>query len=116
MERIIGNLKGRLPARPPAAVLHGDLWAGNLLPLASGGVACIDPASFIGDPVADPAMTTLFGGVPGIFVASWREALGVDTDVACRAAAAQAMHLLNHVCMFGPGYVPQLHSCMEMLR
>lgn len=42
------------------ARLHGDLWAGNLLFNASGGVV-IDPAAHGGHPHTDLAMLALFG-------------------------------------------------------
>ncbi len=46
---------------PAPALLHGDLWSGNLYHAARGPVF-IDPAVYWGDPLTDIAMTKLFGG------------------------------------------------------
>jgi fructosamine-3-kinase len=35
LERLVGRLADVIPSRPPPATLHGDLWAGNALALAS---------------------------------------------------------------------------------
>lgn len=113
VEERLAVIRQAVPSQPAAALLHGDLWAGNLMPLATGDVAFLDPASFIGDPIADPAMTLLFGGIPQSFMGSWCEVMGEMDNVQERIAGVQAMHLLNHVRLFGSGYVPQLMDCLK---
>ncbi len=118
VESLIDRLPELVPARPRPSLLHGDLWSGNLQP-TEGGVAVLDPACFVGDPWADPAMTTLFGGVPGAFIDAWREAQEQHekpSQVRERIATTQAMHMLNHVRLFGSGYTSRLMEIISTLR
>ncbi|MDP6602041.1 MAG: fructosamine kinase family protein [Phycisphaerales bacterium] len=117
IETLINRLPELVPSHPRPSLLHGDLWSGNLQP-TQGGVAVLDPACFIGDSWADPAMTMLFGGVPEAFVGSWREASDrhdPPQQVQTRIATVQAMHLLNHVRLFGTGYTPRLMEIASSL-
>jgi protein-ribulosamine 3-kinase len=69
-ERLVragGTLIAALPRiltghRPPASLLHGDLWSGNVGFLPGGEPVVFDPAVYFGDREADLAMTELFGG------------------------------------------------------
>ena len=115
LDRIIGSLEQHMPSNPHPSLLHGDLWAGNLHPTRDGCVALLDPAVSIGDAVADVAMTMLFGGVPNAFFQVWREMMGELVQERERIAAVQMLHLLNHVRLFGKGYVPRLMAVAETL-
>nr|WP_216671166.1 fructosamine kinase family protein [Mangrovicoccus sp. HB161399] len=67
VETLARRLPDLLPARPPAALLHGDLWQGNIH--FSGGTGMlIDPACYHGDAEADLAMLDLFGRIPAAFL------------------------------------------------
>ena len=44
------------------SLIHGDLWAGNVMTGSDGRAWIIDPAAYYGHPEADLAMTELFGG------------------------------------------------------
>jgi len=117
IELLIDRLPKLIPARPRPSILHGDLWSGNLHP-AQGGVAVLDPACFIGDAWADPAMTLLFGGVPSEFVEAWRERHDAQSDTPAvqeRITVVQVMHLLNHVRLFGFGYTSRLMDTVSAL-
>ncbi|GGL56699.1 fructosamine kinase family protein [Halocalculus aciditolerans] len=47
------DLDKYLPANPPAALLHGDLWRNNVVPGDGDVRAVLDPASSYGDPAVD---------------------------------------------------------------
>ncbi|GAA2838323.1 fructosamine kinase family protein [Kribbella solani] len=61
-----------IPAQPPA-LLHGDLWHGNLLPGPDGGPAMIDPAVYYGWPEADLATLLIYGNLSGDFFTAYEE-------------------------------------------
>ena len=59
-DRLCQRLGDLLPESRPS-LLHGDLWAGNLMS-HQGRPAIIDPATYFGHPEAELGMMTLFGG------------------------------------------------------
>ncbi len=87
------------------ALLHGDLWNGNVYPDSSGGPVIIDPAVYRGHSEVDLAMTELFGGFGDAFYAAYDEAAGIDPAYhAYRRDLYQLYYLLVHVNLFGSGY------------
>jgi fructosamine-3-kinase len=111
IEAVIGRLGELIPRRPKPALLHGDLWSGNALPTRdqSGGgrIALIDPACSIGDGLADLAMMRLFGGFPRECFDEYFSRRPDREQVESRLAVYQLYHVLNHVNLFGRGYVGQ---------
>ncbi|MCC7166931.1 MAG: fructosamine kinase family protein, partial [Rhodospirillales bacterium] len=60
IERLAGRLE-RWIARPAApALIHGDLWAGNVLAKKGRIVGFVDPAIYYADPEIELAFATLF--------------------------------------------------------
>jgi len=101
--------------RPPAALLHGDLWSGNAGALADGTPVIFDPAAYYGDPEADLAMTELFGGFMPAFYEGYREARDVDYGYAVRKTLYNLYHVLNHLNLFGGTYLHQAERMMRQL-
>ncbi|MGI3163220.1 fructosamine kinase family protein [Pseudooceanicola sp. 200-1SW] len=101
IEALAARLPELLPAAPRPALLHGDLWAGNLLWGPDGGVHLIDPACAYGDPEVDLAMLHLFGQ-PG---AGFAEAYGpLPEGWQARRPLYQLWPALVHLRLFGDGY------------
>lgn len=93
--------------RPQPSLLHGDLWSGNYAADRSGQPVVFDPASYYGDREADLAMTELFGGFPPRFYAAYRDAFPLDPGYETRRYLYNLYHILNHLHLFGDGYLPQ---------
>ncbi len=100
IETVAARLSDLLPQRPAPALLHGDLWPGNVL-WSGGRPHLIDPACYHGDAEVDLAMLALFGGpsaeaLPGYPApdAGWRD----------RRAVYQLWPALVHLRLFGSGY------------
>ncbi|HST60934.1 MAG TPA: fructosamine kinase family protein [Longimicrobium sp.] len=112
------RLWDRLPETLAAAeqdgpsLLHGDLWAGNVL-AAAGGPALIDPAVYRGHREVDLAMTEMFGGFGDGFYAAYREAWPLLPGYATRRAVYQLWYLLVHVNLFGGDYVRQTAGVLQ---
>ena len=104
------RLLPRLPAlfldyRPRESLVHGDLWHGNAAMLADGTPVVFDPAIHHGDRESDLAMSELFGGFPSNFYASYRKAWPLHEDYAQRKLLYSLYHVLNHLNLFGRGYL-----------
>ena len=100
---------------PQPALLHGDLWSGNAGFTAEGPVV-FDPAVYYGDREADLAMTELFGGFPREFYLAYDEAWPLDPGYEHRRPVYNLYHLLNHLNLFGGGYLGQVESALRLLR
>jgi fructosamine-3-kinase len=100
---------------PPASLLHGDLWSGNMAFDAEGMPVIFDPATYYGDREVDLALTELFGRLPQAFYTAYREAYPVDEGYALRKDLYNLYHVLNHLNLFGAGYLRQAESLMVRL-
>jgi protein-ribulosamine 3-kinase len=104
---VFDRLVERLPtlvaedARP--ALIHGDLWSGNVLATALGP-ALVDPACAACDRELEFGITTLFGGFSERFFAAYHEALPLPAGWRERNPLYQLYHLLNHHLIFGGHY------------
>lgn len=119
-EQLMAGLDAFFSGTPPlASLLHGDLWSGNYAFAAgvNGNAVPVifDPAVYYGDREADLAMTELFGGFSANFYAAYREAYPLDPGYATRKTLYNLYHILNHLNLFGGGYLYQAEQMMDKL-
>ena len=109
LERLYAGLDEILApeASEGASLLHGDLWNGNVLALADGSAAVIDPAACYGHREVDLGMAELFGGFGRRFFEAYRESWPTERDYERRRAIYQLYYLLVHVNLFGRSYRAQ---------
>jgi protein-ribulosamine 3-kinase len=100
--------------RPQPSLLHGDLWSGNAGFTAKGPVV-FDPAVYYGDRETDLAMTELFGGFPREFYQGYNEAFALASGYEQRKHLYNLYHLLNHLNIFGGGYLSQVKATLSLL-
>ncbi|UCH48006.1 MAG: fructosamine kinase family protein [Betaproteobacteria bacterium] len=103
---------GRVPA---ASLLHGDLWSGNVAFFGDGQPVVFDPAVYYGDREADIAMTELFGGFAPEFYSAYEAQWPLDKGYPLRKHLYNLYHLLNHLNLFGAGYLPQCQATIDAL-
>jgi len=101
--------------KPEASMLHGDLWGGNASALSDGTPVIYDPAFYYGDREADIAMTYLFGGFSRDFYAAYDEAWPLDDGFNVRKTFYNLYHIINHLNLFGTGYLGQAISMSEQV-
>ena len=99
------------PERP--SLLHGDLWGGNYMIDVQGHPWLIDPAVYVGHAEADLAMTELFGGFDRTFYDAYRSTAGIDPYYRDRKDLYNLYHLLNHLNLFGGGYLYSVKSVIS---
>ena len=100
------------PNRP--ALIHGDLWDGNIL--AAGGriAALLDPAIYYADPEIELAFTTLFGTFGEIFFERYGELRPIAPGFfEARRELYNLYPLLVHVTLFGGGYVQSVERTLD---
>jgi fructosamine-3-kinase len=114
-DRLMADLEALIGHRPTPALLHGDLWGGNLGYLSGGEPAIYDPAVYWGDRETDLAMTELFGGFGGDFYGAYREVWPLDPGYGVRKTLYNLYHVLNHLNLFGGGYLGQARAMIERL-
>jgi fructosamine-3-kinase len=101
---------------PRPSLLHGDLWSGNAGEMGRDEPVVFDPAVYFGDRESDLAMTELFGGFISAFYAAYDETWARDAGYKVRRTLYQLYHVLNHVNLFGAGYLPQARRMIAALN
>lgn len=106
LERLAARLDSLIDEPDRPALLHGDLWTGNVL--SSGGriTGFIDPAIYYGHPEMDLAFSTLFGTFGDPFFQRYRELRPFDYSgfMDARRDLYNLYPLLVHTVLFGGGY------------
>jgi fructosamine-3-kinase len=103
----------------PPCLLHGDLWATNLLarPGDDGSwrvVALLDPNARFGCPEAELAYLDLFHTATPMFLKAYQQERRLPTEYhQVRKPVYQLFSLLNHVRAFGPEYCKALCAQAE---
>jgi fructosamine-3-kinase len=86
------------------ALLHGDLWWGNVIWGADSRAWLIDPSVHGGHPEEDVAMLALFGPVPERLLDAYDEVRPLADGWRDRQPLFQLVPLLVHAVLFGGGY------------
>lgn len=97
------------------SLLHGDLWSGNAAALPTQEPVIFDPAVYYGDRETDLAMTELFGGFTNAFYEAYREEWPLATGYEFRRTLYNLYHVLNHLNLFGTGYLAQAEQMIDHL-
>lgn len=112
IERLIKTLGDRLPPTPPASLLHGDLWTGNIL-IHINRPYLIDPACYFGHNEVDIAMLNLFGSPTDNFYNAyplleigWQERLPIY----------QLFPALVHYMLFGNHYLAMVDTLLQRIK
>jgi fructosamine-3-kinase len=99
---------------PEASLLHGDLWGGNWA-ASNGEPVVFDPAVYYGDREFDIAMTKLFGGFGEDFYDAYEGEWQLAAGHSERILLYQLYHVLNHLNLFGAGYLGRAQNIIRRL-
>jgi protein-ribulosamine 3-kinase len=114
LHRLGHRLPDLLPRERPA-LLHGDLWSGNLLTDDTGLPALVDPATYYGLREAEIAFTRLFGGFDERFYAAYTDTFPLEPGFAGRVPIYNLYPLLVHTNLFGSGYAAGVVNTLRRL-
>ncbi len=101
--------------RPHPSLVHGDLWGGHAAADCMGNPVMFDPACYYGDHETDIAMTELFGGFGREFYSAYQTHYPLDPGYKVRKTLYNLYHILNHLNLFGSGYLGQANRMLEQL-
>ncbi|UPV73473.1 fructosamine kinase family protein [Halorussus limi] len=102
LDALARDLDSLLPDDPPPALLHGDVWANNVL--ADGGRvrAFLDPACYFGHAEVELAYVAFAGSFGDAFFEAYDAERGIDPGFReGRRAVYQLVPLLEHLLYFG---------------
>lgn len=96
------------------ALLHGDLWSGNVLS-GKHSPYFIDSACYYGHREMDFALTFMFGGFSSDFYHSYTQIYPFEAGFEQRKPLYMLYHYLNHLNIFGSGYNEGVMRCYHDL-
>jgi len=103
-ESLYPKLTSLLSKEKPA-LIHGDLWSGNIITTSRGDPCLIDPAVYYGCREVDLAMTKLFGSFPSEFYQVYDQAYPLLPGYEDRLDLYNLYPLLVHLNLFGAQYM-----------
>ena len=116
VETLSTRLDQYIDTTHPPALLHGDVWGGNVLFDGDEVAGFIDPAIYYGDPEIELAFTTLFSTFQQPFYERYDEVNGIrDGFWEVRKDLYNVYPLLVHVRLFGGSYVSQVRQILGRL-
>ncbi|XP_072414428.1 ketosamine-3-kinase isoform X2 [Chiloscyllium punctatum] len=122
-DREVRELWSKLQLKIPAlfhdveitpALLHGDLWGGNIGQVEDGPVI-FDPSSFYGHSEYELSISGIFGGFSTAFYTAYYNKIPKASGFEKRLTLYQLFHYLNHWNHFGTGYRGSSISTMKAL-
>lgn len=116
IERLADRLEQYLDEPEYPALLHGDLWGGNILTRNRRLVGLIDPAIYYGHPEIELAFSTLFNTFGKPFFDAYAALRGLSKDFfTIRRDLYNLYPLLVHVRLFGSSYLGGIESTLNRL-
>jgi fructosamine-3-kinase len=114
LEVLAGRLEDLLSEPRHPALLHGDIWTGNLLHRDGRIAAFIDPAISCGHPEMELAYPTLFGTFDEAFFRRYAEVASLDPGFWDGRRPIYLLYpLLVHVRYWDPAYAEPIRRILD---
>ena len=114
-QTIYTKMESIFPKEKPA-LLHGDLWSGNVLCNQEGKPCLIDPAIYFGHREMDLAFSKLFGGFDTRFYEAYESVTPLEPDFESRIGIYNLYPLLVHLNLFGTAYLPGIEKIIKRFQ
>ena len=114
VERLAERLEELIGAANPPALIHGDVWSGNVLAKGDRISAFLDPAIYHADPEMELAFISLFNSFGEQFLGRYGEIQGISPAFfETRRDLYSLYPLLTHVYYFGGGYLESVRNTLK---
>ncbi len=101
-----------LPVDQPA-LLHGDMWNGNVMCGDDGKVCLIDPAVYFGHREIELAFSKMFGGFSTAFYKTYQEIFPLEPGFDQRVDIYNIYPHMVHVNLFGGSYLGGVNHVLQ---
>jgi fructosamine-3-kinase len=116
LETFCGRLERYIEEPGAPALIHGDMWGGNVLARNGRIAGFVDPAIYYADPEIELAFATLFATFGEPFFARYAELADLRPGfLELRRDIYNLYPLLVHTALFGGGYAGSVASILGRL-
>ncbi|MEL6672323.1 MAG: fructosamine kinase family protein [Bacteroidota bacterium] len=109
---LMQRMEDFFPKEKPA-LLHGDLWGGNILTDEKGEVVILDPAVYYGHREMELAFMTMFDHQPNSFYEAYEAIYPLEYAWQERITLCNLYPLLVHLNLFGRSYLPSIQASLR---
>ncbi len=114
VERLAERLEDLIGEPNPPALIHGDVWSGNVLAKGDGITAFLDPAIYHADPEIELAFINMFNSFGEPFFERYEEIRGIrEGFFETRRDLYTLYPLLVHTYFFGGSYLGSVQNILS---
>lgn len=113
VERLIPRLRDLLPEPATPALLHGDVWSGNVLADSGRIRAFLDPAIYFGHAEVELAFIGMFQTFGSRFYDAYNALIGIEAGFDERRDLYNLYPYLVHARLFGGSYVDAVDGILS---
>ena len=116
IEKLLKNIHNHIPNNPIPRLLHGDLWAGNILYNNGKLVGLIDPGIFFGHNELEIAYLTWFNFVNEEFLKIYSNIIPIERDYFEYEPIYQLYYCLLNVHLWDRIYIKEVEKLLNKIK